>query len=222
MPDTSRSINRQLNAADLFLKNINQEDLLYSMKALGYKESLLYKGEELYEKALHMVEEKKRLENNYRSARAEFQDTSKVARNHFMKMLGVVKGELREEETLLELLKVKGITPRTYLGWTSKAKYFYKTMQTHPQVILKLENKVDQDYLDHGIQKLKDLDGLIAAQEDAKGKYQQATVNQKEALAALHKWYQKIANLCRIVFKKDLKQLVRLGIKPLYPPRKTS
>ena len=219
MSNESRSMKRQLDKAELFLKNIQQEDLLYSLKAHGYEEPSLEKGEVLYAKVLQLMEEKRNLKIAYSDAKSQFLKASKEARKFFIDAL-VSARRYSREEWIHQELKLKGRAPRNFLGWTEKAEDLYKALINNKKMLDNYKNSMlVKDNLEHGLQMLENLKPLHAAAENTKGKSQQATINQKKAFHELRKWYRKVTGICRMAFSEDPKQLVRLGIKPLFPPR---
>lgn len=216
MPTKDRSMQKQLGDADLFLSNIYKEDLLNTLKAWRYDEEELYKGKGLYAHAIEMMEEKGKLERDYRGANSRFQEASKAARKYFINTLILARRRMSSEPALQRELKLKGDTPRTFQGWTSKADHLYRTAVKNPEImaLLKRDN-LDGDYLEQGAGMITDLYALNAAQTDIKGKSQLATVERKKAVKELHTWYQDLSITCRAVFREDPKQLIRLGIEPL-------
>jgi hypothetical protein len=210
----TRSISEQLNAAQVTISNtLADAELQARVAGFGYTVEKLAAGRQLYDRALAAVSAQAAAAGAQQQATAHLRAADAIARDAYQALAQVARAAFAKDKAQLAGLGLTGRMPRTTAAFLAAA----YTLFDNARGVADLQAALaaygyDPARLTGERAKIAAFDTANQAQEAAKGAAQQATHDQKAALAALTDWLVEYRKIARVALRDQPQLLEKLGV----------
>lgn len=206
-------ISRQLESTRVFIVNATDPEISSLLGALGVNVVSLSTGQGLWDTATESVSGQDIATGLQKEATDALDKQRKVAYVAYVDRRNIARAALKANPAGLTTLGIVGSAPRTVAGLLQAGRTFVKAVRENPHLADALatfgQNEATLAAFEAELTALAEAE---AAQKRAIGATQQATRDQKAALAALKDWYSTVRRVSRVALKARPDLLEKLGI----------
>jgi len=211
------SIAERLNAAQVAISNSLADAEIQSLVAgYGYAPAKLNEGQALYAAALAAVAAQKSAAGAQLQATQELVEAEKSARDAYQALAKVARAIFKDDRARLTALGLTGAAPRSTAGFTASAPALFENAAGAPTLAA---YGYDAGRLAEERAKIAAFDLANQKQEAAKGAAQQASREQKTALASLEAWRAQTIKIARVALRGKRQLLEKIGVPARTSPR---
>jgi hypothetical protein len=203
----------KLSAASLAINNTLGDTELQSLVAgYGYPAEKIQQGRQLYQAAADAVNQQNVAAGVQRQATARARAAEQGARAHYQALAQVARAVFLRDTATREMLGLKGKTPATTAGFKAAADQLFDNALNIATIGTTLAlYGYDRERLLRERGAIKKFGEADQAQVAAMGAAQQATREQKAALAALKDWLAQYLKIARVALRDKPELYVKLG-----------
>lgn len=213
MAKKNKSIDAGMLDDFILLKNILADDLKAKLTGFGYDDTRFAEGQTIFNAAEIALQTKKDAYGDKLQATRALYLRAKQVKKIFTNHVKIARRALADKENHIADLGITGKMSYRFANWTQKAIDFYNKALATPGILMELAVfGVTELKLQDGLTMLAEVKDLKAAQKDAIGIAQAATIDKNSALDALAKWTGDLVEICRIAFEDNLQLMERLNV----------
>lgn len=224
MISMTQNESEKLLQMNVLLGNLEKEEVKTALALFGYTEARLNEGRVLYYEALASLEKQKAAKaaqcQSTRILTEAIANGKRIYSNH----IKIARRALAGSIDSVKDLAVYGSIPRRFDMWLKNARNFYTTAGNSPTILASMSTfGMTLAQIQAGMSMIAELEGLYTIQCNNKGLYQVSTLEKKEKMDNMSRWYWDCIQMARIAFQDSPQNLERFNIvkyTPGYHPKK--
>lgn len=203
----SQTTEKKLENALYLLNLARRKDISEAIENWGYTEKRLSEGDDLYKKALKLVEVKNEKYQEQYNFTKQLHHQAAVVRNDFGNIVILARRVFIDDKTYLEDLGINGPLAKSFNQWISQAEGFYSTLSSNREMLAKFSEFNVEDLLKGKREALDALRVQKIEHYEIIGEAQVATIAKNKVLKKLYRWCGHLLTVCRIACKENPDQL---------------